>query len=130
MHCGNTLILRCCRCMKCGNVSSQLSTFYELDLNIQGHKSLADSLNEFLHEENLDGANRYFCNVCREKQDAKRSIKLKSLPPVLHLQLLRFVYDRSVDSTPTAYFMTCMQGCHLLCKVSKSLFFCCLFFFF
>lgn len=84
------------KCSKCLTESSRPSTFYELDLNIQGHRTLGDSLAEFLHEEKLEGANRYHCAVCGDKQDASRCIKLKSLPPVLHLQLLRFVYDRYV----------------------------------
>lgn len=83
------------KCSKCQEESRRPSTFYELDLNIQGHRTLCDSLAEFLHEEKLEGANRYHCAVCGDKQDAARCIRLKSLPPVLHLQLLRFVYDRS-----------------------------------
>ncbi|KAK3916045.1 Ubiquitin carboxyl-terminal hydrolase 48 [Frankliniella fusca] len=83
------------KCSKCQQESRRPSTFYELDLNIQGHRTLGDSLAEFLHEEKLEGANRYHCAVCGDKQDATRCIRLHSLPPVLHLQLLRFVYDRS-----------------------------------
>ncbi|XP_034233930.1 ubiquitin carboxyl-terminal hydrolase 48-like [Thrips palmi] len=83
------------KCSKCHTESTRPSNFYELDLSIQGHKTLGDSLAEFLHEEKLEGANRYHCAVCGDKQDATRCIRLKSLPPVLHLQLLRFVYDRS-----------------------------------
>ncbi|RUP50826.1 hypothetical protein BC936DRAFT_137598 [Jimgerdemannia flammicorona] len=41
----------------------------------------------------LEGANQYLCPTCRSMQDAERSIHLKSLPPVLNIQLLRFIYD-------------------------------------
>lgn len=43
----------------------------------------------------MEGDNQYFCSNCNQKQNAQRSSKLTSLPPVLNLQLLRFVYDRS-----------------------------------
>lgn len=36
------------RCEGCGNVSTVESSFYELELNIQGHKVLQDCLSEFL----------------------------------------------------------------------------------
>ncbi|XP_071454545.1 ubiquitin carboxyl-terminal hydrolase 48-like [Hetaerina americana] len=101
------------RCLHCGTESACPSTFYELDLNISRsgnnsgeeesstdkpsvpRSSLAEFLQEFLHEEKLEGADRYHCAVCGSKQDATRSIKLRRLPPVLTLQLLRFVFDRN-----------------------------------
>lgn len=93
------------KCSKCQRESTRPSTFYELDLNIQGHRTLGDSLAEFLHEEKLEGANKYHCAVCGDKQDAVRCIRLKSLPPTLHLQLLRFVYDRLAAFVPQMYCM-------------------------
>jgi ubiquitin C-terminal hydrolase len=36
---------------------------------------------------------RYFCEQCNSLQDATRSIELSQLPPVLHVSLLRFVFD-------------------------------------
>lgn len=86
------------RCSNCSNASERLSNFYELDLNIQGHKTLAESLKGFLQEEKLDGDNQYMCCYCNGKQDATRAIELKSLPPVLNLQLLRFVFDIKTGS--------------------------------
>lgn len=43
----------------------------------------------------MEGDNQYHCSNCDKKQNAKRATKLTDLPPVLNLQLLRFVYDRS-----------------------------------
>ncbi|CAH3038895.1 unnamed protein product, partial [Porites lobata] len=82
------------RCHSCGNKSKRLSRFYELDLNIQGHSSLNQCIKEFLKEEKLDGDNQYYCTQCNGKQNAARYIELHTLPPVLNLQLLRFVFDR------------------------------------
>ena len=46
-----------------------------------------------VQEEKLEGENQYMCSVCNSKQNAVRSIQLHTLPPVLNLQLLRFVFD-------------------------------------
>ncbi|XP_024124928.1 ubiquitin carboxyl-terminal hydrolase 48 isoform X3 [Oryzias melastigma] len=81
-------------CDQCGRSSALPSRFYELELNIQGHKNLTECITEFLKEEKLDGENRYFCESCQSKQNATRRIKLNSLPPTLNLQLMRFVFDR------------------------------------
>uniref|UniRef100_A0A669DNH7 Ubiquitin carboxyl-terminal hydrolase 48 n=1 Tax=Oreochromis niloticus TaxID=8128 RepID=A0A669DNH7_ORENI len=81
-------------CNQCGRSSALPSRFYELELNIQGHKNLTECVTEFLKEEKLDGENRYFCETCQSKQNATRRIKLHSLPPTLNLQLMRFVFDR------------------------------------
>ncbi|XP_041275377.1 ubiquitin carboxyl-terminal hydrolase 48 isoform X7 [Onychostruthus taczanowskii] len=106
-------------CNQCGRESKLVSKFYELELNIQGHKQLTDCITEFLkllsssidfsvltrsqdlslclsttQEEKLEGDNRYFCETCQSKQNATRKIRLLSLPCTLNLQLMRFVFDR------------------------------------
>ncbi|KAG7279597.1 hypothetical protein CRUP_011690 [Coryphaenoides rupestris] len=80
-------------CNQCGRASPLPSRFYELELNIQGHKNLAECITEFLKEEKLEGDNRYFCETCQNKQCATRRIKLHNLPRTLNLQLMRFVFD-------------------------------------
>ncbi|XP_077998127.1 ubiquitin carboxyl-terminal hydrolase 48-like [Glandiceps talaboti] len=82
------------KCNNCGGISQRSSTFYELDLNIQGHKQLSECLQEFLQEEKLEGANQYLCERCNAKQNATRRIQIHKLPTVLNLQLLRFIFDR------------------------------------
>ncbi|KAM4704099.1 ubiquitin carboxyl-terminal hydrolase 48 isoform 2-T2 [Rhinophrynus dorsalis] len=81
-------------CSQCGRESRLVSKFYELELNIQGHKQLTDCITEFLKEEKLEGDNRYFCESCQSKQNATRKIRLLNLPPTMNLQLMRFVFDR------------------------------------
>jgi len=103
------LFVLSCRCQQCGTESAQPSLFYELELNIAGHKTLADCLEEFLKEEKLEGADRYHCTVCKSKQDATRSMKLDVLPPVLNLALMRFVFDRSLFFYSSTLFLAmCM----------------------
>uniref|UniRef100_A0A147BGD4 Ubiquitin carboxyl-terminal hydrolase 48 n=1 Tax=Ixodes ricinus TaxID=34613 RepID=A0A147BGD4_IXORI len=83
------------KCLECSTESLCASEFYELDLNIKGHKVLEQALNEFLQEERLEGSNQYHCEVCGGMRNAVRRIQLQRLPPVLNLQLLRFVFDRA-----------------------------------
>ncbi len=88
--------LQISRCSKCQKESSSPSAFYELDLSL-GSKSdvtLDECLAEFLHEEKLEGTDQYFCENCSSKQNATRSIRLRHLPAMLNIQLLRFVFDR------------------------------------
>lgn len=83
------------KCLECSTESLCPSEFYELDLNIKGHKVLEQALDEFLREERLEGSNQYHCQVCGGMRNAVRRIQLQRLPPVLNLQLLRFVFDRA-----------------------------------
>lgn len=78
-------------CDHCKHSSLSDSNFYELDLSIQNMETLHDCLNEFFRPVELDG--KYNCRHCQKAQSAHRKIILKSLPPTLNLQLLRFVYD-------------------------------------
>ena len=81
------------KCCACNRQSKRPASFYELDLTLQGQKTLADCMNDFLHVEKLEGDNQYYCGGCQSKQDANRYVQLKSLPKVLNLQLNRFIYD-------------------------------------
>lgn len=78
-------------CDHCKHSSLSESTFYELDLSIQNHETLHNSLNSYFKPVPLDG--KYNCSQCKQARSAHRKIILKSLPPTLNLQLLRFVYD-------------------------------------
>uniref|UniRef100_A0A2K5PIS3 Ubiquitin carboxyl-terminal hydrolase 48 n=1 Tax=Cebus imitator TaxID=2715852 RepID=A0A2K5PIS3_CEBIM len=97
-------------CNQCGRESKLLSKFYELELNIQGHKQLTDCISEFLKEEKLEGDNRYFCENCQSKQNATRKIRLLSLPCTLNLQLMRFVFDRNTVIQCFFYFLPFSPG--------------------
>lgn len=78
-------------CDHCKHKSILDSTFYELDLSIQNLDTLHECLNKYFKPVPLDG--KYNCSHCRKAQSAHRLTTLKSLPPTLNLQLLRFVYD-------------------------------------
>ncbi len=80
-------------CCHCGRESRRPSEFYELDLTLQGNKTLSDCLKDYTKEEKLEGDNQYFCEGCDAKRDATRCVRLLQLPPVLNLQLNRFIFD-------------------------------------
>ena len=84
---------KCCSCRTASE--PRHSAFLELEVNIEGQTSLCEALASSFQDENLLGDNRYHCSRCGEKRDAIRSTALQSLPAVLSLQLLRYVYDRS-----------------------------------
>ncbi|GLU01093.1 hypothetical protein SLE2022_184180 [Rubroshorea leprosula] len=85
-------VTTCSKCGKDSEASLKMEDFYELELNVKGLKTLDESLNEYLSIEELDGDNQYFCESCNMRVNATRSIKLRSLPDVLNLQLKRYVF--------------------------------------
>lgn len=57
--------------------------------------TVQDCLNSYCSSELLEGGNQYFCSECNCKQDARRAISFERLPPVLNIQLSRYVFDRA-----------------------------------
>ena len=64
---------------------------------VKGCKDLHASLDEYVKEEVLDGENQYHSDRFG-KQDAKKGVLFKDLPPVLELHLRRFEYDFNTDA--------------------------------
>ena len=81
----------CQSCKQPSQSSHNKYPFYELELNLK--PTLAESLADYVQSDYLEGDNQYLCENCNGKRDATRQIALRSLPPVLTLQLLRFVFD-------------------------------------
>jgi ubiquitin carboxyl-terminal hydrolase 48 len=99
-------------CMTCGNSSERSEGFMDLNLPImkrpkEKNSTIKDAfgkgvdtdvqycLDQYTCAELLEGDNQYFCSTCKCKQDAKRVMKLTELPPVLNVQLSRYVFDRT-----------------------------------
>ncbi|KAF8843558.1 cysteine proteinase [Paxillus ammoniavirescens] len=80
-------------CHNCRNKSERTTDFLELEINIENNARLEDRIAALLQNEKLTGDNKYSCSNCASLQDATRYTELRSLPPVLHFSLLRFVYD-------------------------------------
>ena len=51
-------------------------------------------LDAYLRSEILAGDNQYHCSHCDAKRDARRATRFARLPPVLNVQLARYVFDR------------------------------------
>eukprot|EP00978_Attheya_sp_CCMP212_P008450 scaffold19858_cov56-Attheya_sp.AAC.7 len=103
-------------CLKCSGVSKRQESFMDLTLPIvdateivpskgKGSKrtKLLDTdvqkcLEKFLEHERLTGDNLYLCEQCESKQEAERRLTLTKLPPVLNVQLTRYVFDMKLYS--------------------------------
>nr|XP_009857673.1 ubiquitin carboxyl-terminal hydrolase 40 [Ciona intestinalis] len=83
--------IQCCICQR---VSERDEEFLDLTVSVSGGKNLQSSLSSvFQAEEMMSGKNQYFCEKCKKLVNAKKGAKLKTLPPILTLSLLRFNYD-------------------------------------
>ncbi|CAF0845967.1 unnamed protein product, partial [Brachionus calyciflorus] len=82
-------------CSGCKLQSERNSNFFELTLNIQNTQTVRECINELLTDELMEGDNQYYCDNCNSKSNAIRRTKISALPPILNLQLMRFVYDRN-----------------------------------
>jgi ubiquitin carboxyl-terminal hydrolase 7 len=85
------------RCINVEDFSLRDEEFYDLQMLVKGCKDLYASFDEYVKEELLDGDNQYHSERFG-KQDAKKGVKFKSLPPVLELHLRRFEYDFTTDA--------------------------------
>jgi ubiquitin carboxyl-terminal hydrolase 48 len=84
-------------CKICNRESRREHTFHELELSILENRSLSSCLKALCSEEKLSGQNKYDCDTCG-LVDATRRFVLCKLPPVLNIQLLRFVYDAATGT--------------------------------
>lgn len=94
-------------CSGCGTVSKRPEEFMDLNLPIISKKTGTGSVLEMISdpsvqdcfeaayskEETLEGDNQYFCDTCQGKRDATRRVAFQKLPPVLNIQLNRYIYN-------------------------------------
>eukprot|EP00211_Chloroparvula_japonica_P000763 CAMPEP_0119147666 /NCGR_PEP_ID=MMETSP1310-20130426/40701_1 /TAXON_ID=464262 /ORGANISM="Genus nov. species nov., Strain RCC2339" /LENGTH=1054 /DNA_ID=CAMNT_0007139647 /DNA_START=209 /DNA_END=3370 /DNA_ORIENTATION=- len=102
------------QCKQCGReVKSQESRYYDLQVPIEVDSrspnfrgrfqewtsrnsssgvGLGDLLRAFISEEEVSG---YQCESCNRQGGAGRVLVLQTLPRVLHIQLIRFVFDKA-----------------------------------
>ncbi|XP_061346199.1 ubiquitin carboxyl-terminal hydrolase 26-like isoform X1 [Gastrolobium bilobum] len=116
-------VTTCSQCRRDSEASSKMEDFYELELNVKGLKSLDESLDDYLSVEELHGDNQYFCESCKTRVDATRSIKLCTLPKVLNFQLKRCVFLPKTTTkkkiTSAFSFPTELDMRHRLCELSQ-----------
>uniref|UniRef100_A0A2C9JXG3 USP domain-containing protein n=1 Tax=Biomphalaria glabrata TaxID=6526 RepID=A0A2C9JXG3_BIOGL len=81
-------------CTKCKKISGREEDFLDLTLAVAGQPGLEAALRQcYCEVEKMDGKNQYKCETCQAYTDATKGAKLRNLPPVLTLSLLRFSYD-------------------------------------
>ena len=85
------------KCVNVDFISARDEEFYDLQMPVKGCKDLHASFDEYVKEELLDGENQYESEQYG-KQDAKKGVHFKKLPPVLELHLRRFEYDINTDA--------------------------------
>ena len=85
------------RCIDVPYESSRIESFYDVQLNVKGMKTVYDSFKDYVSEETLEGDNKYFAEGYG-LQSAKKGVVFEKFPPVLHLQLKRFEYDVMRDA--------------------------------
>lgn len=73
--------------------SRRKEQFMDLQVPIQGHRSLEEALSSFIEPEVLDGSNRWLCEELGERVDALKGVEFQTLPRILCLQMMRFVFD-------------------------------------
>lgn len=72
--------------------STREEKFVDIQLNVKGCKNIYESFDRYVEVEELVGDNQYDAEHLG-KQDARKGVIFKKLPPVLQLQLKRFEYD-------------------------------------
>ncbi|EDO44319.1 predicted protein, partial [Nematostella vectensis] len=79
-------------CKECNHRYEREEAFYSLPVTVKNH-NLQDSLEQFVNGEILEGDNAYFCEKCNKRRTTVKRMCIKTLPPVLVIQLKRFGYD-------------------------------------
>ncbi|XP_069111177.1 ubiquitin carboxyl-terminal hydrolase 40-like [Argopecten irradians] len=81
-------------CTVCGQISESEEDFLDLTVTVAGNVDLETGLyNAYCEMESMDGRNQYRCDNCDKLVDAKKGAKIRSLPEILTISLLRFSFD-------------------------------------
>jgi len=87
-------------CLECAKCSTREETFLDCIVNVQNVTELSEGLRTNVKPEFLVEGNRYFCENCKKKTDAKRSMAYSSLPPVLTVALQRLIWLSAIPPAP------------------------------
>ncbi|EGT55368.1 CBN-MATH-33 protein [Caenorhabditis brenneri] len=79
------------KCLDVDYESSRTESFYDVQLNVLGMESLERAFEAYTTSETLDDENKYDAGD-HGLQRAEKGVKFVELPPVLHVQLMRFQY--------------------------------------
>ncbi|CCW45971.1 Ubiquitin carboxyl-terminal hydrolase 7 [Caenorhabditis elegans] len=79
------------KCLDVDYESSRTESFYDVQLNVLGMDSLERAFEAYTTSEILDDENKYDAGD-HGLQRAEKGVKFVELPPILHVQLMRFQY--------------------------------------
>ncbi|EDQ87095.1 uncharacterized protein MONBRDRAFT_38117 [Monosiga brevicollis MX1] len=77
----------------CRHTSERHEDTFNLSLPVMSHDTMHEALLDSVQGEMFTGANQYRCQECGVKVDAMKRSCIKTLPPMLMVQLKRFGYD-------------------------------------
>lgn len=79
-------------CLHCKKDSKTNDPIMDLALDIKGCDSIQRAMQNYVKSEMLSGNNKYYCESCKQKRDARKSLHIYRPPKVLTLQLKRFEF--------------------------------------
>ncbi|VUZ38884.1 unnamed protein product [Hymenolepis diminuta] len=85
------------RCLNCETVRTKDEDFLDLSVDIKQYTSITNCLQCFSNTETIQSENKYYCEVCRCKQEAQKRMRVKRLPELLALHLKRFKYSENAN---------------------------------
>ncbi|KAL5018785.1 hypothetical protein ScPMuIL_004507 [Solemya velum] len=85
------------RCKHVDYCSQRVEAFYDIQLNLKNKKNVEESFQDYVKVETMEGENKYDAAEYG-LQEAEKGVIFISFPPVLHLHLLRFMYDPTQDA--------------------------------
>ena len=85
-------------CKRCGFRRERQDEFVDLGLDApEGGTAVEDALRAYTAPETLYGDNCWQCAKCDAKVEALKGLRLSRLPPLLTLQLKRFLFDDALN---------------------------------
>ena len=80
-------------CKQCKSLSDRQENMLTLGLEVSNNKNIDDCFKKLFQPEELSGDNKYNCEYCKSKQDATKTLIIKTLPNYLFITLKIFQYS-------------------------------------
>jgi ubiquitin carboxyl-terminal hydrolase 12/46 len=85
-------------CVRCGLISCRDEKFFDLSLDLADNTSISHCFKQFTSSYIIGNSDKYLCENCCFRQEAKKSVKIKLLPNYLILHLKRFKFNETAQS--------------------------------
>ncbi|VDN10608.1 unnamed protein product [Dibothriocephalus latus] len=109
------------RCLNCETVRTKDEDFLDLSVDIKQYTSITNCLQCFSNTETIQSENKYYCEVCRCKQEAQKRMRVKRLPVLLALHLKRFKFSENANRfIKLSYYVPFPQELRLFNTVRSS----------